>query len=157
MEQPLLNAHNKQEYPPMHTAEHILNRAMDNAFGCGRAVSAHVERKKSKLDFVLPEAPSEEALRHVEEEVNSVIRQGLPVTAEYATQAEVAKKFDLGRLPENATDRVRIVRVGNYDACLCIGAHVTCTSEIGVFHIASHDYKDGILRIRFKLKKEKEV
>ena len=156
MEEPLLNAHNKQEYPPMHTAEHILNRAMDNAFGCGRAVSAHVERKKSKLDFALPKPPAEEELLRVEEEVNRVIRQGLPVTMEYATQAEAAKKFDLGRLPEGAADRVRIVRVGNYDDCLCIGAHVANTAEVGTFRIASHDYKDGILRIRFKLEGCKE-
>ena len=52
MEQEIqLNAHNKQEYPPMHTCEHIINRTMVNLFGCGRAVSAHIERKKSKLDF----------------------------------------------------------------------------------------------------------
>ena len=54
----LLNEHNKQEYPPMHTCEHIVNRTMVNIFGCGRAVSAHIERKKSKLDFALPKAPS---------------------------------------------------------------------------------------------------
>lgn len=24
MEEPILNSHNKEEYPPMHTAEHIL-------------------------------------------------------------------------------------------------------------------------------------
>ena len=36
---------------PMHTTEHIVNRTMVNLFGCERAVSAHIERKKSKLDF----------------------------------------------------------------------------------------------------------
>lgn len=46
-----LNQHNKAEYPPMHTAEHILNGTMVKMFGCGRAVSAHVERTKSKLDY----------------------------------------------------------------------------------------------------------
>ena len=53
MEQPSLNDHNKQEYPPMHTTEHVINRTMVNLFGCGRAISAHIERKKSKLDFAL--------------------------------------------------------------------------------------------------------
>ena len=48
MEQQIqLNDHNKQEYPPMHTCEHIVNRTMMNLFGCGRSVSAHIERKKS--------------------------------------------------------------------------------------------------------------
>ena len=55
------------------------------------------------------------------------------------------------KLPENASDTVRIVKVGDYDECLCIGLHVKNTSEIGTFKIISHDYNDGILRIRFKL------
>ena len=64
-QQPLLNEHNKQEYPPMHTCEHIVNRTMVNLFGCGRAVSAHIERKKSKLDFQLPQAPETEDITRI--------------------------------------------------------------------------------------------
>ena len=147
----LLNEHNKQEYPPMHTCEHIVNRTMVNIFGCGRAVSAHIERKKSKLDFALPKAPSVEDIENIEKTVNEVIARHLPVTTEFITQEEAVGRFDLKRLPDNASDTVRIVRVGDYDECLCIGLHVTNTSEIGTFHIISSDYKDGILRIRFKL------
>lgn len=147
----LLNEHNKQEYPPMHTCEHIVNRTMVNIFGCGRAVSAHIERKKSKLDFALPKAPSVEDIKNIEKTVNEVIARHLPVTTEFITQEEAVGRFDLKRLPDNASDTVRIVRVGDYDECLCIGQHVTNTSEIGTFRIISSDYKDGIFRIRFKL------
>ena len=147
----LLNEHNKQEYPPMHTCEHIVNRTMVNIFGCGRAVSAHIERKKSKLDFALPKAPSVEDVENIEKTVNEVIARHLPVTPEFITQEEAVGRFDLKRLPDNASDTVRIVRVGDYDECLCIGLHVTNTSEIGTFRIISSDYKDGIFRIRFKL------
>ena len=147
----LLNEHNKQEYPPMHTCEHIVNRTMVNIFGCGRAVSAHIERKKSKLDFALPKAPSVEDIENIEKTVNEVIARHLPVTTEFITQEEAVGRFDLKRLPDNASDTVRIVRVGDYDEWLCIGLHVTNTSEIGTFRIISSDYKDGIFRIRFKL------
>ena len=147
----LLNEHNKQEYPPMHTCEHIVNRTMVNIFGCGRAVSAHIERKKSKLDFALPKAPSVEDIENIEKTVNEVIARHLPVTTEFITQEEAVGRFDLKRLPDNASDTVRIVRVGDYDECLCIGLHVTNTSEIGTFHIISSDYKDEIFRIRFKV------
>lgn len=147
----LLNEHNKQEYPPMHTCEHIVNRTMVNIFGCGRAVSAHIERKKSKLDFALPKEPSAEDIENIEKTVNEVIAHHLPVTTEFITQEEAVGRFDLKRLPDNASDTVRIVRVGDYDECLCIGLHVTNTSEIGTFRIISSDYKDGIFRIRFKL------
>ena len=148
---PQLNEHNKEEYPPMHTTEHIVNKTMVRLFGCGRAVSAHIEKKKSKLDFKLPQPPSDDEIRQVEETVNRVIQEHLPVTTQYITQAEARDRFDLGRLPQNASDTVRVVKVGDYDECLCIGRHVENTSEIGTFKIISHDYKDGILRLRFKL------
>ena len=148
---PQLNEHNKEEYPPMHTTEHIVNQTMVRLFGCGRAVSAHIEKKKSKLDFKLPQPPSDDEIRQVEETVNRVIQEHLSVTTQYITQAEARDRFDLGRLPQNASDTVRVVKVGDYDECLCIGRHVENTSEIGTFKIISHDYKDGILRLRFKL------
>lgn len=151
MEEPVLNAHNKQEYPPMHTAEHILNATMVRLFGCPRSRNAHIERKKSKCDYLLPEAPSQEKVAEIEAAVNEVIARGLPVTAEYVTREEGAGMVDLSRLPEDASPTLRIVRVGDYDACACIGAHVTNTSEIGTFTILSHDYESGRWRVRWKV------
>lgn len=55
---------------PMHTTEHIVNRTMVNLFGCERAVSAHIERKKSKLDFALPTCPTKEEINRIEKIVN---------------------------------------------------------------------------------------
>lgn len=150
-QQPQLNNHNKAEHPPMHTCEHIINRTMVNLFGCSRAVSAHIERKKSKLDFALPQCPSQEEISNMEKVVNDVIAQHLPVTTEFITQEEAMGRFDLKRLPENATETVRVVKIGEYDECLCIGLHVGNTSEIGTLKIISYDYNDGILRVRFKL------
>lgn len=146
-----LNAHNKQEYAPMHTCEHIINQTMIRLFHCGRSVSAHIERKKSKLDYALPAAPTDEDITRIENAVNEVISRNLEVTTEYITQAEAVDRFDMKRLPEGASDTVRIVKVGDYDECLCIGQHVANTSEIGTFKIISSDYKDGIFRMRFKL------
>lgn len=152
IEQPIqLNNHNKQEYPPMHTCEHIVNRTMVNLFGCTRAVSAHIERKKSKLDFALPQCPTPEEIVQIEQRVNEVIAKHLEVRTEFITQAEAASRFDLKRLPQEASQTVRIVKVGDYDECLCIGLHVQNTSEIGTFKIISSDYNDGIFRMRFKL------
>ena len=141
----------EESIAPMHTAEHIVNRAMMRLFGCGRAVEAHIERKKSKLDYALPGEPTAEELTRLEEEVNRVIASDLPVTMEYITQDEAAARFDMARLPERASEDVRVVHVGDYDECLCIGRHVGHTAEIGRFRISTTDYRDGILRLRFKL------
>ncbi|WP_297973773.1 hypothetical protein [uncultured Bacteroides sp.] len=153
MEQPIqLNEHNKQEYPPMHTCEHIINRTMINLFGCGRSVSAHIEKKKSKLDYLLETAPTEEDVKRLEEAVNAVIAQELDVTTAFITQEEALGRFDLKRLPDGASETVRIVKVGDYDECLCIGAHVKNTSEIGTFKVISHDWDEGNKRWRMRFK-----
>lgn len=103
------NQHNKQEYPPMHTAEHILNGTMVRMFGCGRSFSAHIERKKSKCDYRLATPLSESQLRGVEDAVNAVIGLGLPVTTEVVRQEDVADRFDLSRLPDDASAMLRRV------------------------------------------------
>lgn len=154
MEQQIeLNEHNKQEYPPMHTTEHILNQTMVRMFGCERSKNAHIERKKSKCDYFLAAPPTEEEIAEIERRVNEVIESNADVYVRYVSKEEAASLVDLSKLPSDASDTVRLVYVGDYDICACIGAHVNNTSEIeGKFEITSHDYDNGRWRMRFKLK-----
>lgn len=148
---PQLNDHNKQEYPPMHTAEHILNATMVKMFGCPRSKNAHIERKKSKCDYILESEPTETQIVELEAKVNEVIASNLDVTIDFVTHQEAASIVDLSKLPDDVSETLRIVRVGDYDACACIGAHVLNTSEIGQFKILSHSFNDGIWRVRWKV------
>ncbi len=138
---------------PMHTCEHIVNQTMIRMFGCGRSISAHIEKKKSKLDYILANEPSAAQVEELEARVNEIIARELPVTMEFIAQEEAAERFDLKRLPEGTTGTVRVVKVGDYDECLCIGAHVGNTREIGRFRLISHDWdaENHRWRIRFKL------
>ena len=152
MEQEIqLNSHNKAEYPPMHTAEHLLNGTMVKMIGCKRSRNAHIERKKSKCDYPLEQPLTPEQLQEIEDAINGVIAQGLPVTFEFLPASEAAKMYDLERLPEDASEMLRIVHIGDYDACPCVGAHVNHTSQIGRFRISSSRYQDGMQRIVFRL------
>lgn len=151
MAEPILNAHNKEEYPPMHTAEHILNGTMTRLFGCPRSRNAHIERKKSKCDYMLDHCPTEEEVAQIEAAVNEVIGRNLDVTIEFMPREQAVAIVDLSKLPQDASETLRIVRVGDYDACACIGAHVNNTSEIGTFRIISHDFADGVWRVRWKV------
>lgn len=135
----------------MHTAEHLLNGEMARRFSCGRAFSAHVERKKSKLDYYLPKALTNEEIKDLENYINSIVKEDVAVTEEYITQEEAKNRFDMSRLPEGASETVRVVHVGDYDQCLCAGSHVKSTSEIGEFRISSTRWQDGVQRIVFKL------
>jgi misacylated tRNA(Ala) deacylase len=138
---------------PMHTAEHLLNATMVKMFGCTRSRNAHIEKKKSKCDYQLLACPSDEEIQSVEDKVNEVINRHLPVTMEFVShdQTKQIVGLDLNKLPEDASETLRIVRIGDYDVCACIGLHVNNTSEVGTFKIISHDWNDGTLRLRFKL------
>jgi len=137
--------------PGMHTAEHILNQTMVRMFGCPRSMNTHIERKKSKCDYLLAEEPGAEKMTEVEKMVNEVIDRHLPVTVHLMEKEEAAKIVEMTKLPENVGDTLRIVRVGDYDACACVGSHVENTVQIGHFKLLNCDYTPGRLRVRFKL------
>jgi Ser-tRNA(Ala) deacylase AlaX len=143
---------NRKEYDPrMHSAEHILNQTMIRMFNCGRTINAHIEPKKSRIDFRMEQCPSPEQIAEIEKRVNDIIQADLPILEHFLSREEAAKNYSLSRLPEDAGNTIRIVTVGDYDACPCSGPHVVSSKEIGTFKIASTDFQDGVLRIRFKL------
>lgn len=149
--QPILNAHNKAEHEESHSCEHILNGTMVKMFGCPRSKNAHIERKKSKCDYLLENEPTAEQVAAIEAKVNEEIAKNHDVTVEFMSRDEAGKIVDLSKLPEDASETLRIVRIGDYDACACIGAHVSNTSEIGTFKIISHSFADGVWRLRWKI------
>lgn len=140
----------KEYDPAMHTAEHILNAVMTERYG-SRAFSIHVEKKKSKCDYRISLSPSDEDIISIENTVNSIIGQNLDVTEKFISRTEAENNFNLEKLPESAGDSIRLVKIGNYNEYPCIGEHVDNTSEIGMIRIYSHDFNDGVLRLRFRL------
>ncbi|MHC1737193.1 MAG: hypothetical protein AB9882_04205 [Ignavibacteriaceae bacterium] len=142
---------NKDYNPAMHSAEHILNQTMVRLYNCGRAFSAHIEKKKSKCDYRFDHNLSEEEIKEIEDRVNSVISKNHPVFEEFLTRDEAEKYFNLDRLPDTAGELLRVIKVGDYDSCLCSGKHCSNTSEINSFKIISTGFENGVLRIRFKL------
>lgn len=146
-----LNAHNKAEFPPMHTAEHLLNQTMVRMFGCERSRNAHIERKKSKINYTLKSEPTAEQIAEIERIMNDLIQQDIPVVYDFVTRDEIPEGVTLNKLPDDASETLRIVRIGDYDVCACIGAHVKSTGEIVSFHINSTSWNDGNFRIVFKV------
>lgn len=152
MEQvPTLNAHNKDEFPPAHTAEHLLNQTMGRMFGCERSRNMHIERKKSKINFLIDRPLTDEEVKTVERTINELIDADLPVTFEFVTRDNVPADVKLDKLPEDASETLRLVRIGDYDVCPCIGTHVQSTKEIGHFRITSTSFNEGSFRIVYKV------
>lgn len=142
---------NKQYHPQMHSAEHILNQTMVRMFNRGRSFSNHIEKKKSKCDYHFDRNLTSAEIEEIESIVNEVVLQDLIVREEFYSKIEAETKFNLSKLPGDAGDKIRIIKIGDYDACPCSGLHVSHTSEIGIFKIISTDFNEGVLRVRFKL------
>ena len=165
MEDYILNDHNKEEFPPAHTAEHLLNQLMMRMFGCERSSNAHIERKKSKISYILDQKPDRKEEREIERQMNELIEQDLPVTFEFVTRAELEglvmeaeedspeSRIALDRLPDDASETIRLVRIGDYDVCPCIGKHVRSTSQIGRFEMLGTNWDEmkKSFRVRYKV------
>ena len=149
----ILNEHNKEEFPPAHTAEHLLNQTMQRLFGCERSYNAHIERKKSKMSFHLDRKPTRQEEKAIEREMQRLIDEDLPVTFEFVSRDDVPDGINTDRLPDDASDTIRLVRIGDYDVCPCIGRHVRSTSQIGRFEMlgTNWDEHEHSFCVRFKI------
>lgn len=147
------NEHNKEEFPPAHTAEHLLNQTMQRLFGCNRSYNAHIERKKSKMSFHLDHKPSRQEEKEIERRMNELIEEDLPVTFDYVSRDELPEGINVNRLPDDVSETIRLVRIGDYDVCPCIGRHVRSTSQIGRFEMlgTNWDEQERSFRVRFKI------
>lgn len=148
-----LNEHSKAEFPPAHTAEHLLNQTMIRLFGCERSCNAHIERRKSKISYFIDHKPNKNEIKNIEDRMNELINDDLAVTYEFVTRDTIPVGVKLDKLPEKASDTIRLVRIGDYDICPCIGKHVRSTGQIGKFVLigTNWDEMEHSFRIRYKV------
>ena len=141
----------KEYYPPMHSAEHILNQTMVRMFNTERSFSNHIERKKSKCDYHFDRNLTEDDRANLQTEINRIINLNLDVTESVLSIEEAKKKINFDRMPKKFGDEIRIVNIGDYDSCPCSGVHVKNTKEIGNIKIISSSFDNKVLRVRFKI------
>ena len=85
--------------------------------------------------------------------MNELIAEDLPVTFEFVKRDELPEDISTERLPDDASDTIRLVRIGDYDVCPCIGRHVRSTGQIGRFELlgTNWDEMEHSFRVRFKI------
>ena len=122
-------------------------------YGCHRSRNAHVERKKSKISYTISSKPSRKDEQFIEDEMNRLILSDMPVSYEFVDRDHMPEGVDVDRLPADASEMIRLVRIGDYDVCPCIGKHVRFTAQIGRFELlgTNWDEEKRSFRIRFKV------
>lgn len=121
-----------------HTATHLLDQALRNVLGghtqqAGSLVEAHYLR----FDFNHFGQVTKEDLKKVEDMVNEQIWKEIPVTT-VETDIDSAKKMGaIALFSDKYGDKVRVVKIGDFNTEFCGGDHVKNTNEIGLFKIVS--------------------
>ena len=85
--------------------------------------------------------------------MNRLIDEDMEVSYDFVNRDNIPEGISLDRLPDDASEMLRIVRIGNYDICPCIGKHVRSTGQIGRFEMLGTNWDEQAhsFRIRFKV------
>ncbi|ADG88759.1 alanine--tRNA ligase [Thermobispora bispora] len=119
-----------------HTATHMVHRGFRNALGESAAQAGSENSPgRFRFDFTSAGAVPPSVLRDVEDEVNAVLINDLPVRAFYTSQAEARAMGALALFGEKYGDEVRVVEVGDYSRELCGGTHVATSGQLGLIKI----------------------
>jgi len=135
----------RRDHMAQHTAQHMLSRALADVARAD-TVSARLGATSCTID-VDSRAVSDGTLAEVEDLVNAVIRDDLPVRALYPDAAELAT-MKLRRTPK-VTSGVRIIDIEGFDLTPCGGTHCTRTGQIGSVSISGTEGYKGKLRVSF--------
>jgi misacylated tRNA(Ala) deacylase len=126
----------------MHSALHLLSVVIPHPV-TGGSIGA----EKSRLDFDMPEAPSDKA--QIEAELNALAARDLPVTEDWISEADLDANPGLVKTlsvaPPRGGGRIRLIRIGTgadqVDVQPCGGTHVTRTGEIGALRLGKIEKK----------------
>jgi alanyl-tRNA synthetase len=136
-----------------HTSTHILQKALRTVLG------DHVEQSGSmvsedrlRFDFTHFQPLTDKEIARVEEIINDVILQDLPVTTRVMSQAEARASGAMALFGEKYSDEVRVITVGDvadaFSLELCGGTHLTRTSQAAQLRILSETgVASGVRRI----------
>ena len=105
------------------------------------------------MSFVLDHKPTRQEEKAIVDKMNEIIEEDLPVTFEYVDKQNLPDGISLDRLTKDSSDTIRLVRIGDFDVCPCIGKHVRSTAQVGRFELLGTNWDQAIktFRIRFKV------
>lgn len=141
---------NTNETTALHTATHLLHKALQVVLGGHvKQKGSNITHERLRFDFSHSQKLAPEEICKVEEIVNEIIHQNLPVTCE---EMSLEKAFSMGAeglFANKYGDKVKVYSIGDFSKEICGGPHVESTSELGEFRILKEEgVSSGVRRIK---------
>jgi len=132
-----------------HDATHLVHAALRDVVGTHvKQAGSLVSPDRFRFDFSHYAPLSEEILRQVEDEVNDVIRQDLPILASTMPLEEALRRGALAFFGDKYGEVVRVIEVPGFSLELCGGTHASSTGSIGLLKVTQErGIAAGIRRI----------
>jgi len=145
-----IDGQRRLENSRQHTAQHILSRTAEILFDSSSS-GFSISEPFCVIEFA--KKLSDGQIAELERETNRVIMACLPVTTtllpDKAALEENASMYRIGETAKYTSFPVRIVSIGDYDACPCCGTHLQNTGAAGMLKIFSHETSRGGSRVHF--------
>ncbi len=135
-----------------HTATHILQAVLRKDIDSSISQrGSNLTAERMRFDFSFGRKLTAEELKKVEDDVNAIIAQNLPVKMEEMTLEEAQKAGAIGLFTNKYdAEKVKVYTVGdNVSKEICGGPHVENTSKMGHFRILKEEASSaGVRRIK---------
>lgn len=123
-----------------HSATHILHHALQNTLGShAQQQGSKVDEDWLRFDFTNMEPVSDEQLLSIEQQVQQLVSSEQDIQWQTLPLADARAQGAMMLFGEKYPDPVRMVSIGEFSKELCGGTHLTSTSEVGDFQIASEE------------------
>lgn len=134
----------------LHTATHLLQAALRKVLGEQvTQAGSDITAERLRFDFTFTRKMTPDEIKKVEDAVNDVVSDDLPVTKVTLPKEEAKKTGALHFFKIKYPDKVDVYSVGDFSKEFCGGPHVTHTGEIGTFKITKEEaVSAGVRRIR---------
>ena len=143
-------ADNKEATTRLHTATHLLHAALKKVYSPDvNQKGSNITEERLRFDFNLPQPMTADEIKKVEDLVNDVIQQNLPVVMQEISLEEAKEQGFTGLFESKYGERVKTYTIGDFSKEICGGPHAATTGELGTFKIVKEQScGSGLRRIK---------
>jgi alanyl-tRNA synthetase len=145
-----INTVRRRKIMQNHSATHLLHAALRKVLGNHvQQAGSLVDDKHLRFDFTHFQKVTDEEIEKIENIVNKIIQEAIPLNRHADISQEEAKKMGaLAFFGDKYGDKVNVIQFGNYSMEFCGGTHIDNTWNIGYLKITSESsISSGVRRI----------